>query len=88
MEYWRYNIKQNIVRISKWVLKYYDEGPWEKGDFDENQFNVLRCKNICGDDLLNYDRMWKNPNDWRDEQKYIVMVVLSKMFETKKIILG
>ena len=51
MEYWRYNIKQNMVRISQWVLKH-DEGPWEKGG-------------------------------WRNEQKYIVMVVMWKMFETK-----
>ena len=52
MEYWRYNIKQNMVRISQWVLKH-DEGPWEKGG-------------------------------WRYEQKYIVMVVMWKMFDTKK----
>ena len=52
MEYWRYNIKQNMVRISQWVLKH-DGGPWEKGG-------------------------------WRNEQKYIVMVVMWKMFETKK----
>ena len=43
MEYWRYNIKQNMVRISQWVLKH-DEGPWEKGGWRYEQKYIVMWK--------------------------------------------